>query len=142
MWIVNFLPSWFFYILIMVGAAGLLASYVLKALPLINNYTLPVRAGSAVALLLGIWLHGADSNNQSWIARVKEMEEKVAKAEEQSKQANNTINTKIVVKQAAIKQKTELVYRYIDREVTKYDNTCVIPNEFIKAHNDAAEGVK
>ena len=142
MWIVNFLPLWFFYVLIVAGVVGLVASYILKSVPFINNYTLPVRVASTIALFVGVWLHGADTNNQSWIARVKEMEAKVAQAEEQSKQANAIINSKSAAKQNAIKQKTETIYRYIERDVAKYDNACIIPKEFIKAHNDAAEAAK
>ena len=41
-----------------------------------------------------------------------------------------------------IKEKSDNNIKYIDREVVKYDNTCVLPKEFIKAHNEAAQAPK
>jgi len=49
---------------------------------------------------------------------------------------------KVVKKTEYIKTRGKDVVQYIDREVTKYDNTCIIPKEFVKAHNDAAEMAK
>ena len=83
-------------------------------------------------------MSGAIYDNQAWLDRVKEMEAKVAKAEEESKSANEKINDKTEKVREKIVQKQVLVKQYIDREVTKYDNTCVIPKEFVEAHNKAA----
>ena len=77
-----------------------------------------------------------------WRKRVENMQEKVAKAEEQSKQANSKIIDKSQQKVKIIREKGIVVKQYIDREVTKYDNQCVIPKEFVKAHNDSAEQAK
>jgi hypothetical protein len=70
------------------------------------------------------------------------MELKVAAAEVESAKENTKIVEKVVKKTEFIKSKGKDVIQYIDREVTKYDNTCVLPKEFIKAHNDAAEMTK
>lgn len=83
-------------------------------------------------------MSGAIYDNDAWEARVKEMEAKVAKAEEQSKEANVQIETKIVTQTKVIREKQKDNIQYITREVTKYDNTCVIPKEFIEVHNRAA----
>ena len=85
---------------------------------------------------------GALYNNAEWVARVKEMEAKVATAEAESKKENIKIVEKIVVKQQVVKERGEDIIKYVDREITKYDSTCVIPKEFVKALNDAAQGVK
>jgi hypothetical protein len=69
-------------------------------------------------------------------------ETKLAKAEAESAQANTKIVEKATTRIAKQKEKTVIVRQYIDREVTKYDSQCVIPKEFIKAHNDAAEQAK
>ena len=66
----------------------------------------------------------------------------MAKAEEEAKAANVKIDQKSQEKVKVIKGKEVLVKQYIDREVTKYDNQCVIPQVFVKAHNDAAEAPK
>lgn len=90
-------------------------------------------------------MSGAIHNNESWEARVKEMEEKIAVAEEKSKEENVKIVEKVVNKVQIIKTRGEDIVRYVDREIVKYDEkfakggACEIPKEFIKAHNDAAE---
>ena len=73
---------------------------------------------------------------------IKEMEEKVAKAEQESKDANQKINDKTQQTKTKIVEKQVVVKQYIDREVTKYDSQCVVPKEFVKAINDAAEPPK
>jgi len=74
--------------------------------------------------------------------RVHEMEAKVAKAEQESKEANDKLNNKTEQIKTKIVEKQLIVKQYIDREVAKYDNQCVIPKEFIKAINDSAEPPK
>jgi hypothetical protein len=81
-------------------------------------------------------------DNKIWQERVKEVEAKLAIAEEESKKANEQLAKKASKKVEKQKQKTIVVKQYITREVTKYDNQCVIPKEFVKAHNDATEKAK
>jgi hypothetical protein len=91
---------------------------------------------------------GAIHDNNSWEARVKEMQDKVAAAEIQSKEQNVKIVEKVVRKTEIIRTRGEDIIKYVDREVTKYETKfapggeCEIPKEFIKAHNDAAEAPK
>lgn len=91
---------------------------------------------------------GAIYDNDAWEARVKEMEEKVAAAEVQSKEENIKIVEKVVNKVQIVKTRGQDIVKYVDREVVKYDTKfapggiCEIPKEFIKALNDAAEAPK
>jgi hypothetical protein len=91
---------------------------------------------------------GAIHDNNSWEARVKEMQDKVAAAEIQSKEQNVKIVEKVVRKTEIIRTRGEDIIKYVDREIVKYDTKfapggeCEIPKEFIKAHNDAAEAPK
>jgi hypothetical protein len=70
------------------------------------------------------------------------MEEKIAKAETESNKKNVQIVERVVTKNKIIKEQAKNTVEYIDREVIKYDNGCVIPKEFIKAHNDAAQDLR
>ena len=148
MWIMNFLPSWIFHLLFIAGVLALVASFVLKAVPLLTQYRIPVQIAAVAAILIATWFEGAIGNQNAWVARVKEMEAKVAKAEEQSQQVNTVIKEKIVKQIEVVKTRGDDVIRYVDREIIKYDTKfaaggqCEIPAEFIKAHNQAAEKVK
>ena len=148
MWILQWLPNWIFYVIFFAGLLGLLATYVMKFIPLVYVYRTPIQAVSVVLIALGTYMSGAISNEESWQARVKEMEEKVAASEIQSKEENIKIVEKVVNKTQIIRTRGDDIVKYVDREVVKYDTKfapggiCEIPKEFIKAHNDAAEVLK
>ena len=74
-----------------------------------------------------------------WRAKVKEAEERVRIAEQQAAEATAKVEIKVVEKTKVIKQRAETIYRDVEREIVKYNNTCVIPPKFIELHNQAAE---
>ena len=134
MWILKFLPDWIFYVIL---ALGLIGPVLSRFLPPI--YKPAVQLVSILMIVFGLFMSGAIYDNNAWVERVDEMKAKVAEAEAKGKEETVRVETKVVTKTQVIKQKAQVVKQYIDREITKYDNTCVIPKEFIKAHNDAAE---
>ena len=140
MWILSWLPNWIFYGMVLIGVIGFAATYLFKYIPVpfIYMYRKPIQIGSMLAIIFGTFMSGAIYDNEAWEARVKEMEAKVAKAEQQSKEANTVIESKVEKAKEKIVQKQIVVKQYIDREVVKYDNTCVIPKEFVEVHNKAA----
>jgi len=142
MWILNFLPDWFFYIVLLAGVGGLVASYLMKFIPFVYMYRTPIQIGSVVAIVLGTFMIGAAWNDQAWRDRVAEMEQKVAAAEVQSNEENVKIVTKIINKTEVIKTKGEDVIKYIEKEVVKYNDRCEIPNQLVEALNKAAEQPK
>ena len=140
MWILSWLPNWIFYGMVLIGVIGFAATYLFKYIPVpfIYMYRKPIQIGSMLAIIFGTFMSGAIYDNEAWEARVKEMEAKVAKAEQQSIEANTVIESKVEKAKEKIVQKQIVVKQYIDREVVKYDNTCVIPKEFVEVHNKAA----
>ena len=148
MWILSWLPNWIFYGIFFAGLLGLLATYIMKFIPFVYVYRTPIQAISILAIAIGTYMSGAISNEESWQAKVKEMEAKVAAAEIESQKENVKIVEKIVKKTEYITRKGQDIIQYVDREVVKYDNKfmpggqCELPKEFIKALNDAAEAPK
>lgn len=142
MWIFNFLPSWIIHIVPLIGLLAIVASMFLRMIPFVVMYYQPMRIIGLVALLLGFFLEGGLYNDRAWQERVREMEAKVAKAEAESKEANTKLDGKLNSATQKNFQKQVIIKQYIDREVSKYDSTCIIPKEFISAHNQAAERAK
>ena len=148
MWILQWLPNWIFYGIFFAGLLGLLATYVMKFIPFVYVYRTPIQAVSVLAIVIGTYMSGAISNEESWQAKVKEMEAKVAAAEIESQKENVKIVEKIVKKTEYITRRGQDIIQYVDREVTKYDERfrpggqCELPKEFIKAINNAAEAPK
>ena len=142
MWVLNFLPDWFFYVVLLAGIGGLIASYLMKFIPFVYMYRTPIQIGSVLAIVVGTFMLGAAWNDEEWRRRVAEMEQKVAEAEVKSAEENVKIVTKIVKKTEIVRTKGEEVIKYIDKEVVKYNDRCEIPNELVNALNDAAEQPK
>ena len=151
MWLLQWLPNWIFYAVLLAGVFGVAASYFIRFLgfiPFLYVYKTPIQLGSIAAIAIGTFMAGAIHDNEQWEARVREMEEKVAAAEVQSKEENIKIVEKVVNKVQIVKTRGQDIVKYVDREIVKYDTkfapggVCEIPKEFIKAHNDAAEAPK
>lgn len=148
MWIISFLPEWAFHALLGAGILGTVAGFVLGMVPGIKAYVIPIRVISLLVLSLALYLEGGLADNAAWEARVKEMEAKVAEAEAQSAKENIKIVEKVVTKTQIVRTRGNDIIKYVDREIIKYDEkfakggVCEIPQEFIKAHNDAAEAPK
>ena len=144
MWLLNWLPNWLFYAIGLIGVLTLLVTYFIRFLPIpfVYMYKTPLQLAAVAMIGIGTFMAGAIHDNEAWVARVKELEEKVAKAEIETKQENVKIETKVITKTQVIKERGDDIVKYVDREVVKYDNTCIIPKEFIKVHNDATELTK
>jgi len=139
MWVLNFLPDWIFHFLLAVGICGLIVSYVMKFIPFVYLYKTPIQLVSVVVVVGSMFMLGAAWNDQVWKDRVAEIEQKVAAAEVKSAEENVKIVTKIVKKTEIVRTKGDEIIKYVDKEVVKYNDKCEIPNEFVKALNDAAE---
>jgi hypothetical protein len=70
------------------------------------------------------------------------VEARLAQAEKASTEANSQINTRVQKQVISIRQRMTYVRQYVDREVVRYNDQCVIPQTFINAHNAAAEAPK
>ena len=139
MWILQWLPDWIFYAIFFAGLLGLLATYIMKFIPFVYVYRTPIQAVSVLLIALGTYMSGAISNEEVWKARIVEMEQKAIDAQLDSVKENVKIVEKVVNKVQVVKTRGQDIIKYVDKEIVKYDNTCVIPKEFTKAHNDAAE---
>ncbi len=138
MWILNWLPDFVFHLILIVGVLALLAGWALRMVPVVAKYSLPIQVVGVLLTVLGVWYEGGIVKDAEWKARVAELEIKVAQAEAKSAEVNTKVVTKVITKTQVIRQKGDDVVRYIDREITKYDSECKIPQVAIKAHDASA----
>ena len=139
MWILDFIPGWIFTLITLAGAGAYLVTEVLGNIPFVAQYLRAIRAGALVALVFGVYMMGGSANQEKWEARVKELEAKVAVAEEQSKTANAKLDAKMKEKAKVIKEKEYIIQEKIVQIKEKIDAMCEIPAEAIKLLNEAAE---
>ena len=139
MWLLDFLPEWFFYVPFLLSLFGLIVSIFAPM------YRTIIQVVCVVVLLFSVYMFGGIAENKKWKERVTELEAKVVVAENKSAIETVKIVEKVVYQKQIIKQKGEEVIKYIDREVIKYDTKflpggpCEIPGEFIESINKAAE---
>jgi hypothetical protein len=145
MWYISLLPSIVFHAILAAGLLFIFVSMVLKVVPFVSTYYIPIRIVGFVLFVLGVYFEGGLGIQAAMMERVKEMEAKVAAAEAESKKENIKIQEKIVYKQQIVREKGAEVIKYIDREIVKYDTKfapggiCELPKEFFISHNEAAK---
>ena len=152
MWILHFLPDtlilWICNIVLLAGILLTAAAFFIKRIPIINQYRIPAQVLGIALLVMGVYWRGGYAVEQEWRERVAEVEARVAAAEAKSAEENVKIVTKVVTKTQVIRTRGADIVKYVDREIVRYDEKfapggmCEIPQEFIKAHNSAAEAPK
>ena len=144
MWMFNLMPDWFYHLIVILSILGLIVASVLKFVPFVSTYRLPIQVISVLLLVFGVWMEGGIVNEAKWEARVKELEEKVKIAEEKSTEKNVEIQERVVTQTKVVREKGRDIIQYIDREVVKKEEivkfieNCPIPKDIIDAHNAAA----
>ena len=152
MWILHFLPDalilWICNIVLLAGILLTVTAFFIRRIPVINQYRTPAQILGIALLVMGVYWRGGYAIEQQWRERVAEVEARGAAAEARSAEENVKIVTKVVTKTQVIRTRGETITKYIDREIVRYDEKfakggiCEIPQEFIKAHNSAAEAPK
>jgi hypothetical protein len=146
MWILKWLPDWLFYGTFLLGVIGLAATYLLRFIPIPGLYvhrTL-IQIVSIIVVMFSTFMIGAVYDNNAWLAKVKELELKVAESEKKAAEKNTEIVEKVVTKTQVIKEKGDEIIKYVDREVVKKEEVvkfienCPIPKDIVDLHNSAA----
>ena len=138
MWFFDFIPETLFYLLFIASGIGYCVSLFLPT-PILKKQ---VKIASVVALGISIYLLGMLYVNNSWKDRAAKLQQQVVELEAKSSETNTQIETKIVTKTQIVKQRGDDVIKYVDREIVKINNNCVVPKEFVQAHNQSAEQPK
>ena len=137
-WILGWLPSWFFYIVCAAGMLAIMVSWFIWFIPLINRYRFPIQAIGVVVFGIGAFLSGGVGVNELWQARVAELEQKVKEAEEKSQQVNTEIRT-VYVDKVKVVHDTQVVIQEKIKEVEKrIDADCKVDQSAIDLLNQAA----
>lgn len=139
MWLLDFLPFWIFHLVVLAGIGGILASTVLKFIPFISNYKLPIQVGSAILLAFGLYMEGGVSNQEKWEARVAEVKLEMAKKDAASAEATTKVVTKYVTVDRIVKEKGDAILKEVPKFISEdADAQCVVPNGFVLLHDSAS----
>ena len=137
MWILSYLPTWIFYAIVVLGILGVIASYVLSMVPLVNQYKIPLQVVSIVVIAFGVFIIGGVENELSWQAKVKELEAQVAVATAKSNETNTVVQQKVITKIQIVKQQVEVVKKEIEVQKEYINADCKVNPIVIDLYNKA-----
>lgn len=150
MWLLHFLPdsllAFFVNTVLFLGIAGFAVSfffgYVAQRFPQLIPHRMVIQIVSIVLLVAGVYFKGGQSAEMQWRERVRELEAKVAIAEQQSKDANVALEAKTKERVRIVKETQVVVQEKIKTVQVKIDSQCKITAETLDVLNEAAKGVK
>jgi hypothetical protein len=133
MWLLSFLPEYFFHLLTLLGFVGALAC--LFPIP----YKTIVQVLSIAVIAFSLYMEGGIANEEGWKLKVKEAEAKAAQKETLAAETTVQVVTKYVKKIETIKEKGDVIIKEIPTYITKVDDSkCAVPNGFVMLHDSAS----
>lgn len=142
-WMLSLIPDsifvWITYFLMAAGLGLYVLSKLVAWLPLIRQYKTPTEVLGVLILVSASYMFGSHGTEMAWRQKVKDLEEKVAKAEAASKQTNNVIQTKIITKVKEIKVFQDRIKEIIIEKEKIIDAQCKVPAEAIEILNASAQ---
>jgi hypothetical protein len=139
MWILDWLPFWIFHLVVVAGFVGLAASLVLKFIPFVSLYRLPIQVASIAILVFGVYMEGGIATQEKWEAKVAEAKLEVAKKETASAEATVQVVTKYINKVQIVKEKGNDIIKQVPVYITKdADAKCDVPTGFVVLHDSAS----
>lgn len=139
MWMLDFLPFWIFHLIVLAGVGGLIASMVLKFIPFVSMYRVPIQVAAIIALVFGVYMEGGVSNQEKWEARVAEAKLEMAKKDAESAEATTKVVTKYIDRVTVVKENGNAILKEVPKFVSQdADAKCVVPNGFVLLHDSAS----
>jgi hypothetical protein len=142
-WMFSLLPDSIFvmltYAIFALGLLLYIASKMAQWIPIMAQYRIPAELVGVLCLCAGAYFFGWRGNEEHWLAKIKELEEKVQIAESRSREVNTVIETKFVTKIKVIKE-TVYANKEIIREVAgaQLDSQCSLPQSSVVLLNSAS----
>ena len=124
MWILKWLPDFVFHLIFIAGLLGLAASLVLKFVPFVAQYRVPIQVAASIMIAVGLYMEGAISDNTAWVERVHAMEKKVAEAEARSADANTKLVTELAKNREKIAANQQAVRQAIQQNIQAINRQC------------------
>ena len=140
MWLLSWLPDFVFHLLLLVGLLALAASFVLRFIPFVSTYRLPLQAGAVLLIIVSVWFEGGIAEEAKWQARVNELQAKVAKAETESANANTRLVTEIAKNREKIASNQAVVKQAIQQNIQAINRQCKLTDISVQMYNQAVKG--
>lgn len=132
-WMLSLLPDWFWALVLIVGVLGTLAAWVLKFVPFVRQYRLPIQVGSVLCLLVGVYFQGVIANEEKYKAEHERLQAVITRQEEAFRNVNSDLSRAQAEKDAAVAGRGQTVVKTIDRYIK--GDTVEVVREVIREKN-------
>jgi membrane-bound ClpP family serine protease len=142
-WILSLLPEWILVTLIhgtvVVGLILTFCGGLLKFIPVINPYAAIAKQIGIVLLVIGVFFEGGLAVEQSYRARIAEMQAKIKEAEIQSAKANEKLAYEVSKNKELIKEKVNRNAKDIEAKREAINAECKLSDDAWVLYNRAVE---
>ena len=142
-WILSLIPEWILVTLIhgtvVVGLVLTFCGGLLKFIPVINPYAAIAKQIGIVLLVIGVFFEGGLAVEQSYRARIAEMQAKIKEAEIQSVKLNEKLTVEVGKNKELIKEKVNRNAKDIEAKREAINAECKLSDDAWVLYNRAVE---
>lgn len=141
MFILSFFSSFLTYLIhavFIAGVVGIVVGTFASKFPFISSYGNIIKSIAGLLLVAGLFGEGYSYGISDYLAKVKEFEEKVKVAEQQSKEVNTVIEKKYIDRVKTVKDTQYIIQEKIKEVEKKIDAECKVAPEAIQLLNQAS----
>lgn len=138
MFLINWLPDWVFYLMLLAGVVGLGVSFFIKFIPLVNVYRVPLQLASIALTVAGVWFAGGISKDKEYRAEIAAARQRAEIAEQKAAAATAKVEYVFQDRVKIVKDVQVVVQERIRDISIKVDEQCRVIPEVVDIHNQAA----
>ena len=142
-WILSLIPEWILVTLIhgtvVIGLVLTFCGGLLKFIPVINPYAAIAKQIGIVLLVIGVFFEGGLAVEQSYRARIAEMQAKIKEAEIQSVKLNEKLTVEVSKNKELIKEKVNRNAKDIEAKREAINAECKLSDDAWMLYNRAIE---
>jgi hypothetical protein len=161
-WMLSLIPDsiliWLCVGITLLGILFYFSGWLIKLIPGLGLYRLPLRILGIVLTLAGVFFLGGYGVEMSHRDALAKMQEKIDAANAQAAATSRAISEDVKKETVVVKEKGETIIKYVDKwrdretiktvegpervrveEVIKYIENCPVPKELVDVHNQAAQ---
>ena len=142
-WMLSLIPEWILVTLIhgtvIVGLVLTFCGGLLKFIPVINPYAAIAKQIGIVFLVIGVFFEGGLAVEQSYRARIAEMQAKIKEAEIQSVKLNEKLTVEVSKNKELIKEKVNKNAKDIEAKREAINAECKLSDDAWVLYNRAIE---
>lgn len=135
------IPQGFFHSLIIIGSIGLVASYLVKFIPFIYRYLVPLQILSVLLLIVGVYYSGVTANEAKWQEQARKLKNDVLIAEERARSISAKIEYVFLDRIQHVKDVQVVVTEKLRDISVSIDSQCKVSPTAVDLVNSAAKNV-